>query len=456
MKKQPLKGIALNRSHFSNALRRVSVLLEIVLLAAVLVLVWDRYYNDAMPVPIFRRGYYALTLFYGMLLFICLKALRGSGIGDTRLLDTVVSQSIAVLVANVAAYPLLSLLSYRLVEPLHLLLMTLVQLGVVLVWCFLFNRLFFYLFRPMEMVVLTDDPARCAMVSKMSRYWQRTHIAAVLSPREAAEDPDRVLSGCQAVLLDSTDRFRRGRLFDECYKRNLFLFVVPDLEDVMLHSAQTMNITDTPMLRTDSHRLTFYDCFVKRCEDVLLSSLGLLLTLPLTALISLILLCAQGRPVFFRQERLTRGGRSFELVKFRTMVNDAEKDGQRLATVNDDRITPAGRILRRTRLDELPQLWNVLKGDMSLVGPRPECPALTEEIEKDLPAFRYRLKVKAGITGMAQVYGNYATSPRDKLLMDVMYIEEFTPSLDLKILLLTLRALFFPEKTEGVEPEVDR
>ena len=132
---------------------------------------------------------------------------------------------------------------------------------------------------------------------------------------------------------------------------------------------------------------------------------------------------------------------------------DAERGGQRLAEKGDPRITPVGRVLRKTRLDELPQLWNVLKGDMSLVGPRPECPSLAEQYEQALPEFSYRLKVKAGITGMAQVYGDYTTSPRDKLLMDVMYIEDYTPSLDVELLLLTLRTLFITEKTDGVTPE---
>ena len=154
--------------------------------------------------------------------------------------------------------------------------------------------------------------------------------------------------------------------------------------------------------------------------------------------------------MFFRQERLTRDGRSFRLVKFRTMIVNAEKDGQRLAEEHDRRITRAGAVLRKTRLDELPQLWNVLRGDMSLVGPRPECPALAEEYEKTLPEFAYRLKVKAGITGMAQVYGDYATSPRDKLLMDIMYIEGYSFSLDLRLLLMTIRTLCLTEKTKGV------
>ena len=156
-----------------------------------------------------------------------------------------------------------------------------------------------------------------------------------------------------------------------------------------------------------------------------------------------------GGPVFFRQERLTQDGRVFRIIKFRSMVVNAEKEGQRLASEHDDRITPVGKVIRRLRIDELPQFFNVLKGDMSLVGPRPECPSIAKEYEKWLPDFAYRLKVKAGITGYAQVYGNYATHPADKLMMDIMYIEKSYIVLDINLILLTARALFMTDKTKG-------
>ena len=229
--------------------------------------------------------------------------------------------------------------------------------------------------------------------------------------------------------------------------------MVPTIEDVILHSARRLHITDTPLLTTGSHRVTASDALVKRCLDIAVSALGLLVASPVILLSALAVKLEDGGSAFFRQERLTLDGKRFWLVKLRTMRMDAEKNGQKLAEKNDPRITRVGAVLRKCRLDELPQLWNVLRGEMSLVGPRPECPALAEEYEKTLPEFSYRLKVKAGITGMAQVYGNYATTPRDKLLMDIMYIEDYTLSLDVKLLFLTVRTLFLTEKTDGVEKE---
>ena len=146
------------------------------------------------------------------------------------------------------------------------------------------------------------------------------------------------------------------------------------------------------------------------------------------------------------------GGKEFYVYKFRSMIADAEKDGvARLAEANDDRVTPVGKVIRRFRIDEFPQLINILKGEMSLVGPRPERPELTDEYDKEMPEFKFRLKVKAGLTGYAQVMGKYDTTPYDKLKMDLMYIEKYSVLLDMKIILMTVKTMFFPNKDNSQE-----
>lgn len=159
-----------------------------------------------------------------------------------------------------------------------------------------------------------------------------------------------------------------------------------------------------------------------------------------------------GGPVLYKQVRCTRGEKEFKILKFRSMRVDAEKDGvARLASKNDSRITPVGKIIRKVRLDELPQLFNILKGDMSFIGPRPERPEIIEQYKEDMPEFAFRMKVKAGLAGYAQVYGKYNTTPYDKLKLDLTYIENYTVWLDVKLMLLTLKILFVPESTEGVD-----
>ena len=158
-----------------------------------------------------------------------------------------------------------------------------------------------------------------------------------------------------------------------------------------------------------------------------------------------------GGPVFYRQVRLTRDGKQFKILKFRSMRVDAEKDGvARLASEHDDRITRVGHIIRAIRFDELPQLLNILRGDMSFVGPRPERPEIAAQYEQEMPAFSLRLQVKAGLTGTAQVYGRYNTEPKDKLKMDLMYINNMSPLEDLRLMFATARILFMRESTSGV------
>ena len=180
----------------------------------------------------------------------------------------------------------------------------------------------------------------------------------------------------------------------------------------------------------------------------------LLVFSPIFVLAAVGIKCTDRGPVFYKQERLTKDGKHFMIYKFRTMVVDAEKmSGPVLASERDPRILPIGKILRATRMDELPQILNILKGEMSLVGPRPERPELAAEIEREIPEFRYRLKVKAGLTGFAQVYGKYNTNSYDKLKLDLMYIRKYSLMLDLKLILMTPKIMFLKESTEGVSIE---
>ena len=156
--------------------------------------------------------------------------------------------------------------------------------------------------------------------------------------------------------------------------------------------------------------------------------------------------------MLYKQVRCTRGGKEFYILKFRSMGVDAEKDGvARLSAKGDNRVTPVGKFIRKVRLDELPQLINIIKGEMSFIGPRPERPEIIKQYMEVMPEFEYRMKVKAGLAGYAQVYGKYNTTPYDKLKLDLAYIENYSVWLDLKLMLLTLKVLLWPDSTEGVE-----
>ena len=255
-----------------------------------------------------------------------------------------------------------------------------------------------------------------------------------------------------AVIIDDIPSHERNRLIKECYNRSIRTYSAPKISDILIRSSGEMNLFDSPLLLSKNDGLQIEQKIVKRLLDIAISATGLLISSPLFLLIAISIKCTDRGPVFYKQKRLTQGGKEFKIYKFRTMIQDAEKGGKAvLARDEDDRILPVGKILRRLRLDELPQLWNILKGDMSMVGPRPERPELMAEIVEEIPEFVYRLKVKAGLTGYAQVYGKYNTTPYDKLKLDMLYIENYSFWLDIKILLMTFKVILQKENSEGID-----
>ncbi len=237
----------------------------------------------------------------------------------------------------------------------------------------------------------------------------------------------------------------KAEVLKQCMGGKQVIYVVPHLFEISLINAKVMQLDDTPAFMIDKLGLSAEQAFVKRVFDLLLSLLGIIVLSPLLLLIILLIKVTSKGPAFYKQERMTKNNRSFALIKFRTMKQDAEDlTGPVLSEVNDPRVTRIGRILRKTRIDEFPQLFNVLKGDMSLVGPRPERPFFVEQFIHDLPEYEHRFAVKAGITGYAQIYGNYGTSPDNKLRFDLMYIRNYSLLLDIKLIIQTLRVFFTP------------
>jgi len=239
-------------------------------------------------------------------------------------------------------------------------------------------------------------------------------------------------------------------LFNNDYPE-INVYYIPRIADISIINSKLFPFGDLPIHNVRKLHLKSEEKIVKRIIDIIVSSILLIISLPIFIIIA-ILIKSDGGPVFFVQERLTRHRRVFKMYKFRSMYTDAEKKtGPTLATQNDNRITPIGKILRSTRLDELPQLWNILMGDMSLVGPRPEREIFASQIETEIPEFKYRLNVKAGLTGFAQIMGKYNTDFKQKLHYDLYYINNFSIFKDFLIMLQTIKVIFWKENTEGVK-----
>jgi exopolysaccharide biosynthesis polyprenyl glycosylphosphotransferase len=247
------------------------------------------------------------------------------------------------------------------------------------------------------------------------------------------------------VICPDVDPELRAEVQSWCLQTGVEFYVIPNLYEVFLRSASMSRIDDFPVFSVSPPSLTAASRIMKRILDLSIAFLGLIISLPLVPIIAILIKLDSPGPILYSQQRVGEGGRLFSILKFRTMFTNAErKTGPVLATANDPRITRVGRFLRKTRLDELPQLWNVLIGEMSLVGPRPERPEFVQEYENSIPLYGLRHRVKPGITGLAQVVAKYDTDVRDKLRYDLMYIAEHSILFDIRILAMTVKTMVIP------------
>ena len=244
----------------------------------------------------------------------------------------------------------------------------------------------------------------------------------------------------------------KGKLVKYCYGKQIRVYLMPKISDVIVRGSDQLHLFDSPILLTREYSVTVEQIVAKRFIDFVASVLLAIITSPIMLITAIVIKASDGGPVFYKQVRVTKDNKEFKIIKFRSMRVDAEKDGvARLASENDSRITPFGKFIRKVRIDELPQLFNIITGDMSFIGPRPERPEIIKQYLEDMPEFEFRTRVKAGLAGYAQVFGKYNTTPYDKLKLDLFYIENYSVWLDLKLMLLTLKILFSAESTEGVE-----
>ena len=411
------------------------------------------HYREVIGVVYWRRGNWALIVLYGVIVFLVSKLFGALKVGYMRVLDVIISQILSVLLTNVIAYLQLALIGrWKFLEYIRpMLLLTLVNLAVVLVWVVLMRWIYVVIYPPRQTILVYDsaDPDRL-MKNLSSRKDKYVISEAVYLGLGLDEIKKRILQ-YQGVILGDMPSHERNILLKYCFDKNIRCYCSPKISDIMIMHSEKIHMFDTPLLLFRNRGLTVEQQFVKRICDIVCSAGALIILLPVFALIALVIYAYDRGPVFYRQKRLTQDGRVFEIIKFRSMRVNSEKDGARLARKNDDRITPVGRVLRNIHFDELPQLINILKGDMSLVGPRPERPEIAAQYRESIPEFSYRLKVKAGLTGYAQVYGKYNTTPYDKLKLDLTYIENYSLLLDLQLIATTIKILFQKENTEGVE-----
>ena len=432
--------------------RAVQTLLEVLVMAVLYYVVWRHSYPEGLFPGYLYLGKYVLMGIYGLLLYLFFQNADCTMFGQLNRLDLVIGQIIALFLVNFVTYFQLCLIAERLVSVMPLLLLFGGQILVAVVLVFAYTGLYYKLYAPHDMLLIYGSRRSVELKIKMDSRQDKYNISKIISADAGLEAICQEIRCHDAVILNEVPAELRNDILKFCYRYRVRTYVAPKLTDIMIRCGKQNTLFDTPLLLVKGTGLTPMQRIIKRLMDIVICSVAMVVAAPVMLVVAMAIKLEDGGPVFYKQDRMTRNGREFKILKFRSMIVDAEKyAGAVLATGDDPRITKVGKIIRATRLDELPQILNILKGDMSIVGPRPERKVLADEIEKDLPEFAYRLKVRGGLTGYAQIYGKYNTSSYDKLRLDLMYIENYSLLLDIKLIILTLRIIFSKDSTEGVD-----
>lgn len=443
-----------NQERYKRLIKLLFSLVLTGLIVAIYAFVWTYYFNEQMlQAPFFRRGNWLMIFLYGVLLAFFMKMYGGYKVGYLKKGNLIYSQILSVIFLNIFTYLQIAVLDKRFFSPVVIILMTFADAAAIVLWTLIFEKLYSWMYPPRRMLLVAGDRSDYHLLEKMNTREDKYEIRDVISYRKGFEKFTEKVRDFDGVIIGDMPSHDRNLILKYCYEKNIRTYAVPKISDILLKSSDELNLFDSPLFLSRNGGLTIEQEAAKRVLDLILALTAAVVTLPFFAVIALAVKLTDRGPVFYTQTRLTKNGKEFEIYKFRTMIQNAEAvSGARLAAEKDPRILPVvGTLLRRTRLDELPQIYNILKGDMSIVGPRPERPELAAEIEKEIPEFSYRLKVKAGLTGYAQVYGKYNTTSYDKLKLDLTYIRNYSMLLDLKLILMTPKIMLMKESAEGVK-----
>lgn len=324
-----------------------------------------------------------------------------------------------------------------------------VQMFITVLSIFVHNRLFARYDEARKVMIIYGNNHYQLLVKKMKAKRLRYNIVGCYSEETSMDKLKQIILECESVYLYEASESIKKELVYYCDNIEKDIYLTQSVDDLITMGFDISHTFDTPFIRTKRMPVKWYYPFLKRTFDIVASGTACIVLSPLFLIIAIAIKLYDGGPVFYTQDRAGKDHKIFKIYKFRSMVADAEADGMRRATTNDERITPIGKMIRAMRIDELPQLINIIKGDMSIVGPRPERVELDEIYTKQMPEFALRLKVRGGLTGYAQVFGKYNTTPEDKLKLDLLYINQRSVLLDLKLILYTIKIMFIPESTEG-------
>ena len=425
---------------------------EILALTIVYYITWRKGYDHSLFPAYFGYGKYVLAGVYALLVLVLFFAYDGFKFGYLRKTDVLMSQMISLFLANFITYWQLCLIANKLITPIPMLLLMAGGAIISLICVIFYNWLYHQIYVPKNMAMIIGRDDAVTLKFKMETRPDKYRIAKLIPVEDGFDAICKQIVNYDAVVISDVPAEIRNDILKFCYRYQIRTYVTPKISDIVVRGATSITLFDTPLLLVKGNGLTPAQQLLKRIMDLVICLPVAIVALPFMLITPLLIKLEDGGPVFYKQKRVSLGGKEFEILKFRSMIVDAEKNGNRGgATTNDPRITKVGKFIRATRIDELPQLLNIIKGDMSIVGPRPERVENMAEFAETIPEFDFRTKVKGGLTGFAQIYGKYNTSPYDKLRLDMMYIENYSFILDIKLILMTIRIVLSKESTEGFD-----
>ena len=431
-------------------------MVNIVLLMIPFLICWTLYYEPRTTTVGSKQLSVLVMIIFFLICYYFGQRLDCFRVSILQIRDVIFGEVLATMITDIIMYILIWMLSIHLPNLIPGLITWGGQCVIGVIWAYVMHQSYFSTHPPLRTIVIYDE--RMGMENLIHTYGleKRFNIKTVY-PVESIMDKLEVMEEFDAAFLCGIHSRERNIILKHCISHKIKLFMIPRIADVMMRGSEQIHMLHLPILKTQRYKPSIEYQIIKRTMDIVVSGIATIVLSPLF-LITAIAVKSDGGPAFYKQKRLTKDGKVFEILKFRSMRVDAEKYSGAVLSAgeNDPRITKVGRIIRACRLDELPQLLNILKGDMSLVGPRPERPELQKEIEKEVPEFGLRLQAKAGLTGYAQVYGKYNSTFYDKLLMDLMYISKPSILEDFTIMLATVKILTSKESTEGVGEGKDK
>lgn len=435
-----------------NTIRKIESVIELLIMAIAYYFVWKyMIFDKAFFYPFLGRGKYLLMGIYFILMLVIIHLCEGFKYGILKIADVLFSQWIAIFIVNTVTYLQLCLMANTMIPAKPILLLTLGDFVVSGICVYTFFAIYERHSKASKLLMVYGNKESVGLKLKMDTRSDSYNIRKIVSIEEGISNICEMLKDFDGIVISDVSAEQRNDLLKYCYMHEIETYITPKISDVIISGGEGIHQFDTPLVMINTTGLTPEQEILKRFFDVVLCVIAAVVLSPLMLIVALAIKLEDHGPVFYKQARVTKDGKVFDILKFRSMVEDAE---QRPATDDDDRITKVGHVIRATRIDELPQIFNIIKGDMSIVGPRPERTEHVEKYTAAIPEFEFRSKVKGGLTGYAQIYGKYNTSAYDKIKLDLMYIENYSFLLDMKLILMTIRIIFKKESTEGFDKVV--